>query len=237
VTTFSISLMIDAGAQRRALRPATRPAASGLREICEDLGSAITLRVSGFGEERWDLSQRYDLLEFLQQLPSLLPLLRIGKDARLTLGAPARTVRFSRRGESLWVRADRTATWHPSPSSTLVNHDSFTASLTQLVRSFSDAVAALLPECADDLELVEWRLRSNDQYVGPPAPEEFRPMWTTEKHLWELHERGPGNYRFVHVPSNTTCIVENTLTAIVVGRNMRAAGVPVIPRETWAAKK
>lgn len=198
-----------------------------LPAVCAALKAALTLSVSGMGEDRWDLPEG-SVAGFLLALQPTMDALRSGTPTKLTFPPSDRALDVTWRGDMLWLRAAPSSTWAPSPPTVLVPRKQLLAELEAVIEVLHRAVRRRLgPAWRDQLGFVEWYLRSRGEYVGPGDPEPFQAMWTTEKDDWILRESRDGGVLIIHEPSASVTLIENELTAAAVRSRMRAAGVRV----------
>jgi hypothetical protein len=134
---------------------------SVLETLCSELqdSGCIEFIVAGFGQEKWPVDVRTDLLTVLEQLPSIVEAVRSGtSEFELDLFEQGieRRLTFERSGDELVVTCVSGTDWQPRPFTARLLVSKLQEMVSNLRRDFLRYAAARCPASTSWVGLKEW---------------------------------------------------------------------------------
>jgi len=135
---------------------------SALETLCSSLeeSGCAEFMVSGFGQEKWPVDVRTDLLTVLEQLPSIVEALRLGAnefELDFFEQGVQRRVTFESGGDELSATCYSGTDWQPNPRTIHVHPSEIRKLISSLRDNFLHHAATRCPSSAGWPALDEWR--------------------------------------------------------------------------------
>jgi len=142
----------------RAYDPELDDVGSILGDLCEAVKNEALFVVSAFGQDRWPVDVRTDLVIFLEQLPRALHEIQLGLPAVLDFYEQGieRTLSFSPVGDQYSVTCLSLTDWRPVPAIEVIGREPLETMLKRVMEKFLGLIGKIAPSLVEHPRVQAW---------------------------------------------------------------------------------